>query len=108
MKQKNKKIISDIIFSKHYEGIRGSVPFSDLPKDLLDTDMICIGSEDAYYSENNSYDAYTELCIYRDREETDEEYAERIKDEQNSMKELKDRRYQTYLRLKKEFENEIN
>jgi len=46
------------------------------------------------------------LEIYREREETDKEYEKRLSKEQKLSEELKKRRYETYLKLKKEFEND--
>lgn len=100
MKQKKKKEI----FSRHYDGDNATVLFSHLPTDLLPDDIIEIGREDNYVSENNSYDAYTELAVYRMIEETDEEYQRRLDKEAMEAKWLKDRRYKNYLSLKKEFE----
>jgi hypothetical protein len=92
----NKKFISDYI-----------VKFSDLPKDIQDDDIIEIRREEAFYSENNSYDAYTELVIIREIEETDEEYQKRISDEDCYKKNMKKLRYENYLKLKSEFESYV-
>lgn len=55
-----------------------------------------------------SYDDDGELAcyVYRDREETDEEYKKRIQSENFANENLKQKRYATYLKLKEEFENE--
>lgn len=100
MKQKKKKEI----FSKHYDGDNATVLFSHLPTDLLPDDIIDIGREGRYVSENNSYDAYTELVVYRMVEETDEEYQRRLARNEGEAKRMKEQRYKNYLSLKKEFE----
>jgi hypothetical protein len=41
-------------------------------------------------------------------EETDEQFEKRIASNKRSNEEMKKRRYESYLRLKKEFENEGN
>ncbi len=100
-----KKLIQKEIFSKHYDGDWAIIRFKDLPDNLQPDDIIEIRREEAYYSENNSYHAYTELVVIREREETDEEYQKRISDNEYHKEELRKRRYETYLNLKKEFEN---
>jgi len=97
-------MIKEEIFSKHFNGDLKQIRFSDLPKDLQENDIIDIRREDGYFSENESYDAYTELVVIREREETDKEYQKRIKQETKLNEELKKRRYEHYLKLKSEFE----
>lgn len=99
-----KKKIRRQILSKTYNGF-GDVKFSDLPKDLQPDDVIQINKCDSYYSENESWDSHTELIVFRDTEETDEEYQKRLQKEERQKTELKQRRYENYLKLKKEFEN---
>jgi hypothetical protein len=102
MKQKKKTRI----FSKHYDGDGATVLFSHLPTDLLPDDIIDIGREERYISENESYDAYTELVVSRMIEETDEQYQRRLDNEAMQEKWAKERRYKNYLSLKKEFEGQ--
>lgn len=71
---------------------------------MLPDDEIDIVRDEGHYSENESWDACTTLIIYREREETDEEYEKRIKDEERNAKWRKERRYENYLKLKEEFE----
>lgn len=54
----------DVIFRKHYPEDRLGFRLSDLPKDLLDSDIICMGDSD------------TELTVLREREATEDEIAE--------------------------------
>lgn len=72
--------------------------------ELQDDDLITISYEEAYYSENNSYDGHWFIDVQRQREETDEEYQERLERTKNSEAMLKKNRYQQYLKLKEEFE----
>lgn len=102
MKQKIKEEIYHKDFKSNYEDVR----FSDLPKDIQENDIIDIRREEAFFSENNSYDAYTELVVIRERDETDEEYQKRISDNEYHKEELKKRRYKNYLKLKSEFESQ--
>lgn len=99
-----KKMIKEEIFSKHFNGDLKEIRFSDFPKDIQENDIIDIRREESYFSENNSYDAYTELVVIREREETDQEYQKRISDNEYHKEELKKRRYENYLKLKSEFE----
>jgi hypothetical protein len=100
-----KKLIEEIIFTKNYNGDHAVVRISDIPPDVLPTDIIHIERDNGFYSENNSWDPFTELVIIREREETDAEFEERKKENEEYKKELKKRRYESYLSLKKEFEN---
>lgn len=101
---KPKKTVYDVIFRKNYDGMERDIPFGDLPKGLQDTDIIEYHTEDSFWSENNSYDAYTEIVIKRPRLETDNEQRERLEESQKFMEDLRERRYETYLKLKEEFE----
>lgn len=75
----NKQIISEVIFEKTYSGERRYFKVSDLPADILPTDKIEFWIEEGYYSENNSYDASTNLKVLRDRIENDKEFEKRKK-----------------------------
>ena len=55
-----------------------------------------------YDNENNTYD----FSVYRVRLETDEEAKAREERDEKYQNALKAKRYETYLNLKKEFENE--
>lgn len=103
-----KNLIKEEIFRKQFDGEYADVHYYDLPVDIQINDIIHINREDEYYSENNSYDAYTELVIIREREETDDEYQKRISLVEKCKKQAKQMRYQTYLKLKTEFENNEN
>ena len=99
-----KEIKSDVIFRKHYDGCRKWFKFEDLPKDLLPSDKINFEKTERFYSDNESWDDYTDLIVYRDREETDEEFEKRKLFWKNKKAESKELRYESYLKLKKEFE----
>ena len=86
-----KKIIYKEIFTKEYDGDCANVRFGDLPKDLNDDDVIDIG--------------YTTLLVTRPTLETDEEFNERVRDNEKYKEQFRKKRYSTYLELKKEFEN---
>lgn len=102
-----KKIIEEI-YNKTFESNGYIIRFSDLPSDILPTDTIDIVREEAYFSENWSYDAFTELSICREREETDFEYDMRIKSEELDKQTRIKERYERYLKLKQEFEPDGN
>jgi hypothetical protein len=101
---KPKKTLYDVIFRKRYEGLQSQIPFGDLPANLEPADLIEIHEEEAFYSENESWEDHTTLIIERPRLETDEEQQERLEKSQAFMEELRERRYETYLKLKEEFE----
>jgi hypothetical protein len=101
-----KKTITDTIFTKRYNGVRSMIPVSDLPPDLLPTDFIDIEKDEGYYSDNNSWDSYTNVTIYREREETDGEFKNRVVFWEKKAEESKKLRFEEYLKLKDEFEPE--
>jgi hypothetical protein len=70
-----------------------------------DDDLIRIEYVDSYYSENDSYDAHYSAEVIRMVEETDEQLQKRIEDKERDEKFYKKRRYESYLKLKEEFEN---
>ena len=69
-----------------------------------DDDIVSIGWEEPYYSENNSWDGFYYCRVERMVEETDEEYENRMERKRSSESILKKNRYEQYLKLKKEFE----
>jgi hypothetical protein len=76
-----------------------NIPFED-------DDVIDIGWVEGHYSENNSWDGHWGAEVMRMVEETDEQFQERIEEKERNAKWAKERRYESYLRLKKEFEAE--
>ncbi len=97
-------IIQEEIFQKEYDGIQNGIQFKDLPVGLLPTDVIDIVKEDAYYSENNSYEARTTLHVCRERYETEAEFDKRKIENDKFKEELRKRRFEQYKKLKNEFE----
>jgi hypothetical protein len=69
-----------------------------------DDDIVSIGWEEPYYSENNSWDGFYYCRVERMVEETDEEYEDRMERKKSTDALLKKNRYEQYLKLKKEFE----
>ena len=53
---RDKQIIREEIFRKHFSGIRNGIEVSELPDGLLPTDIVDIEKVEAFYSENNSWD----------------------------------------------------
>jgi hypothetical protein len=73
-----------------------------------DEDVIRLDYIEPYYSDNDSYDGHFSGMVIRKVEETDEQYNNRQERIAQDEKWAKERRYQSYLKLKKEFENEID
>ena len=73
-------------------------------KDIKD---LKLEDDDVIYSswEENESEGYWNGEIIRKVEETDEQYAKRQADNERDAKWAKERRYESYLRLKKEFED---
>lgn len=90
---KKKKIISECI-----RNIPRRFQVSDLIEEhgLLPEDTIAVSYDD---------DGEIACYAYRDRLETDEEYEKRIQLENLSNEMMKQKRYENYLKLKEEFEN---
>lgn len=97
-------ITSEEIFNKRWDGIISYFNYGILPTNLLPTDKIYLEKDEGYYSENNSWDASSELTITRDRPETDEEWEKSKKFWADKAEESKAERRKTYEKLKKEFE----
>ena len=70
-----------------------------------DNDVIRLEYVEAYYSENNGWDAHFSGSVTRKVPETDEQFEKRQKRAVESKEEMRQRRYETYLKLKKEFES---
>jgi hypothetical protein len=99
----------DVVFTKHYDGQRTWIPIDDIPLEFLQHGKeykIHIREDEGYYSENNSWDPFTELTIYQIRPMTEAEKAEEKEFFRQKGEESKKERYEQYLQLKKEFENE--
>jgi hypothetical protein len=71
-----------------------------------DDDVIHIGFDEGYVSENESWDAHYFAIITRKIEETDKEFEERMEMSKMLQENLRKKRYETYLRLKAEFEQQ--
>lgn len=70
-----------------------------------DNDFIQIQWNESYYSENESYDGHYSATVVREVLETDDEFKKRIEESEFFRASLKARRYEQYLKLKKEFES---
>lgn len=97
--------VKEKIFEKHYWNWP-QIQLSELPANLLPTDVIDIERVEDFFSENESWDAHTYLRVFRERDETPEEKAARLAEIEKSAEKNRKHRYETYLRLKQEFEND--
>jgi hypothetical protein len=105
-KSKEKIYVDTIIYQRHK-----GFPFQWLDIkhiEFEDEDVIRLDYIEPYYSDNDSYDGHFSGMVIRKVEETDEQYNNRQERIAQDEKWAKERRYQSYLRLKKEFENEID
>jgi hypothetical protein len=69
-----------------------------------DGDYIRAGYSEPYVEGDSASDGFFFFSVEREREETDEEYNKRLKREERDKKWAKERRYESFLKLKKEFE----
>lgn len=93
----------ELIFSKVYHDRPDAFRYSDLPKELNDDDLIYFDKDEGFEGSVESWDAFSELKVYRMREMTDEEIEEYNAEMQKSIDQAKADRYKQYLRLAKEF-----
>lgn len=95
--------VKEKIYKKHYDGFP-SILIGSLPEGLLPTDEIEIERNEAFYSENESWDAHTWVYVIREREETTEEKKIRTLESEKRAERSRKQRYESYLKLKEEFE----
>jgi hypothetical protein len=98
-----KLIKKDIIHRQKNNPIR----WKDI-KDIQfeDEDEIKVAYDEGYYSENNSWGPHYYVVVTREILETDHEMAKRVEKESKQKEEMRNRRYEQYLKLKKEFEGQ--
>ena len=77
-----------------------------LVNELEDDDVIVFQYCEGYYTEDNSSSPYYMGQITRMVLENDEQYKKRLDENKKFLEERKKLRYESYLKLKKEFENE--
>jgi len=70
-----------------------------------DEDRIQISYEEPYHSENNSHDGGWVIYVEREMDETDDEYERRMERIKSDEEYRKKRNYETFLKLKKQFED---
>jgi hypothetical protein len=100
--ENEKKIITVIVFEKI--DYKKPIPLKDITVELQPDDIITQQYVEADSMGDESWDGHWMLEVERDREETDEEYQKRIKEDEFFQEEMRKRRYKNYLKLKKEFE----
>ena len=98
----NKKLIQQYLTSWEDDKKIFATTISDIIQRNPDVYFVC-GIE---YHVDGDDQMHGILTAFVDREETDEEFTERKETEKLFQNDLKKRRYETYLKLKKEFENE--
>jgi len=69
-----------------------------------DEDVVQIGYDEGYCSENNSWDPYYYFSVTRKVIETDEQFTKRIEHNKWLIEDRRKQRYENYLKMKKEFE----
>jgi len=97
--------IREEIYYEHFGG-HHVLRFSDLPEDMLPDDQIEMTHVEGFYSENNSWDAYSELRVFHVRETTEEEKVELKAHFAKLKAESKEKRRLQFLKLQEEFKDE--
>jgi len=90
-----------------FRKIRSNKPFTwaDIKSIAFeDDDVLSIGYDEGFESENNSVRPYYYAEAIRLVEETDDEYQKRLAETARHSEQLKARRFETYQKLKAEFE----
>jgi hypothetical protein len=98
-----KKLVTTTVFRKTND--HNPIKFGEINIELKPDDVIISGHDEGFYSENNSWDAHYFLEVNRDRLETDDEFATRCQNDELNKVWSRERRYESYLKLKKEFES---
>lgn len=96
-------MIDKVIFHKTS---KNPIPFSECNIEIEDDDILTVGHQDGFYSENNSHDPYYLFAVNRMVLETDDEEKVRIENAKRDQRYLKKHRRESYLKLKEEFEKE--
>lgn len=99
--------VEEIVFRRHYDGLMHYIDMSDIPLKFLTHEFkIDIEKTPAFYGSEHGNDDYTDLRIIKIREQTEEEKAEFKKKWKELEEKSRKERYEEYLRLKKEFDEE--
>lgn len=109
VKRKDREGVERFLVEEEIFDVTKDTPFTwkDLKHiQFQDDDTINVRYEEGFYSENNSWDGGFVATVTRYRPETPEEQAERIEVTRKTKERLKRQRYERYLELKKEFEND--
>lgn len=87
---------------------KGPVKFGEITIALEPDDEIIQTYVEPYNGTDEGWEAHYQLEVFRMVEETDAEYEKRLEEGRLLNERLREGRYQNYLKLKKEFENEEN
>jgi hypothetical protein len=99
--------ITKLLFEKNYNGEYSWLPLSDIPKEfLVPENMIMIHIEHGYHDSNGWNEGDTRIQIAEEREMNQQEREELRAFIAVKKAERKKERYEQYLELKKEFEND--
>jgi hypothetical protein len=98
-----RKIVTVTVFNKI--DYKKPISFKDITIELQPDDIITQQYIEADSMGDESWDGHWQLEVMRDRPENDKEYQERMENLEFYKQDSKKRRYESYLRLKKEFED---
>ena len=101
--KEHKKIITDTIF--HKISYKKPITFGEIDVELQPEDEITQHWEEPYEGSVEAWDGHWSMTVTRDRLETDEEFEARLEKEKVEKERRKKMRYESYLKLKAEFEN---
>jgi hypothetical protein len=99
-----RKKVEETIHTIDYNFEDAPLKVCDIPKDLLPDDKIYYQTDAVHWSEDNSWNPFTEYRVVRLRDQTDEEYQKDVEFWEKKKEESRIARYTHYLQLKKEVE----
>lgn len=103
-KSPNKILKERVLFNKQ-KGTR--ITWADIKNfKFEDNDLIEIAYDEGHVSENNSWEPHWYVQIIRLTEESDHEFKKRLEQNARDAEWARERRYESYLKLKAEFEDE--
>lgn len=96
--------VEETIHTIRYDWEEAPLKVCDIPMDLLPDDIIYCHSDAGHWSEDNSWEPFTEYIVVRMRDQTDEEYQKDVEWWEKKREESRKTRYELYLKLKQEVE----
>lgn len=102
--KEHKIIVTETVFSKI--SYKKPITFGEINIELQPEDEIFQHWEEPFEGSVEAWEGHWSCEVHRDRLETDEEFETRMANSKTEKERMKKRRYENYLKLKEEFEND--